>query len=211
MANPKIYNWPAANTTLVAPLQTLAGAGNLALNFNGLTPNAFDFQGLNRAVSLTSTNNLGGVHFVVTGTLNGLPVSENRVGPNNNTVATTQLFSTVTSIRALAAAAAVSAGSGFLGNTGLFFFDPHCNVCDLSCAVVVTNGTGGITYSFAVTLDDPTLVTPTYFTPITAMTGATTTLLGNLTQPVKYCTIQVTVATGTASLVATILQQGLKS
>lgn len=211
MANPKIYNWPAANTTLVASLQTLAGAGTLALNVKGAYPNAFDFQGLNREVSLTSTNNLGGVNFTIAGLLNGQVVTSTIAGPNNDTVHTTQLYSQVTSITTSGAAAAVSAGSGFVGNTGLYFFDPHCNVCDLSAQVVVTNGSGAITYSFAVTLDDPTLVTPTFFTPITAMTAATTTLFGNIAFPIKYCTVEVTASSGTASLIATILQQGLKS
>lgn len=217
MAGFQVYKWYPLNTTAIASLQTLAGAGSLVINFGSATPNSTPYVntyniGMDRVVSLTSANNLGGVNFTITGTLDGQPVSETRVGPNNNNVETTQLFSTVDSITTNGAAAAVSAGYGTTGRTPWFIWDPYVPIANLSCAVVVTNGTGAINYSFVVTLDDVTkTTTPTLFTPVAAITAQAGTALGNLLQPVRYCAVRVNSSSGTATLTTTMVQQGLRA
>ena len=74
----------AASTTSVASAQTLGGAGNMTLAGTAAT-----FNGTNTAalVSFTSTGNIEGVNFTITGTdINGDAQTETRAGPNNTTV-----------------------------------------------------------------------------------------------------------------------------
>lgn len=207
----RVYRWPAPSNVAVAALQTLVAAGNLSINgtfavsVNGGT-SSVTFNDYSRVVSLTSANNLSGVNFTVTGTLNGAVVSETIAGPNVGTVSTTQLFNTVTSISASAAAAAVSAGIGATGNTAWFNSDTYLQVSAMTIQVVVT---GAITYTFATTLDDVNTITaPTSFAPIPTMLAATTNRLDAYFFPARYSNI--TVNSGTGSLVATFLQQGVK-
>lgn len=216
MSRQIVFNWPSANNAAVSALQTFAGAGTLAINgtlsapqFPGSNINVATFYGIQRVVSLTSTNNLSAVNFTISGFLNGLFVSETRVGPNNNTVSTGQLFNIVTSITFDAAVTAVSAGSGFTGATNLYQFDYHTTAANLGIQVVVNNGSGAITYSTELTMDDANKVTPNFFTPIAAMTAATTSQIANTTQPMLFTRIKVTASSGTASLVATFAQQSL--
>lgn len=235
-----VFTFPLANTTDVAALQTLAGAGSLSLNGNlsytlpipgsaalatvsnnyenstpspyiGSTVSAVKFPGVSRTVSLTSTNNLGGVNFTITGTSNGVVVAETRVGPNNNTVYTAAYFDTITSITTNGAAAAVSAGSGTTGITNWFQLDPYLDVFNLSIQVAVSSA--NLTYSFTTTNDDVTSVafgSLTKFTPIAAMTGATTLQLANYTVPIRYATVNVTAAGGAGTITVTLMQQGIR-
>src|SRR6266850_3299330 len=113
MARPVVINWPVTSNTSVAALQTLGAAGNLVINYG---PNGFfDFVNLTRKITFTSANNLAGVNFTITGTLNGTTISEVLAGPNANTVTSVNIYDTITSIAANAAAAAVSAGTGQTG------------------------------------------------------------------------------------------------
>lgn len=211
MAIPQVYSWPAASSTAVALLKTLGAAGTIPLNGtlskstdNGLFVN---FDGIARVVTLTSTNNLSAVNVTITGTLNGSVVSETRAGPNNNTVATTQVFNSVTSITTDAAVTAMSAGTGQTGYTNWFMVNNHAGVMNMNIAADIS---GTIDYSFQVTLDDVnTDATPLVFTPITALTGATTDILGSYTAPAKFCNIKINSSTGNATLTATILQQAI--
>lgn len=209
---PKVFTWPALSTTAIATLQTLVGAGDLTLdgslatkNSRGTGQNYIQFVGYSRTVTLTSVNNLSGRNFTITGTYRGIAQVEVIAGPNNNTVTTTSLFDTVTQISVNGAVAAVSAGTGASGQLPWEIYNYHCTVANLAIQV---NVTGTINYSFNVTLDDvQTNPTPILFNPIAAMTGATTDQLANLTIPVRY--YDISIASGTGSLVATIIQQGI--
>lgn len=91
----KMFKAVSASTTAVAAGQTLSGAGEMNLTGTSVS----DGSNMATTVTLTSTGNISGVNFTITGTdANGSTVSETRAGPNNTTVATTQAFLTVTKV-----------------------------------------------------------------------------------------------------------------
>ncbi len=211
MANPQVYTWPIADADGVALLQTYSGAATFLLN--GVLANIsglyVDLGGISRVITLTSTNNLSGRQITITGTLNGVAQTETRAGPNSNTVATTAVFSTITSITTNGAVTAMSVGTGTSGYTDWFTYDKHGSVANLAIAV---DATATVSYSFQVTLDDvQTNVSPLIFTPIAAMTTASTDQLANYTAPLNYCRVAVISSDATGALVVTLLQQGLHS
>jgi hypothetical protein len=206
MARPIVINWPVTSNTVVSSLQTLGAAGNLVIN-NG--PNGFfDFVKVTRSITLTSTNNLSGVNFTITGTLNGATISEVLAGPNNNTVTSVNIYDTITSIASNAAAAAVSAGSGQTGRTRWINFDYDQLIMNYSVQVVV--GAATINYTFNTTLDDVNVVaTPTLTAPVGAMTAATTTQFATLTTPINYANVTINSSNSTGTLTLTLLIQGI--
>lgn len=218
MSNMQTYNWIAASATSISALTTTSGAGSIPLNGSlaASTDNGqfVNLYGLARVVTLTSANNLSAVNVTINGYRDGAAVTETRVGPNANTVATTALFSQITSITVDAATSAMSVGTGQTGQTQWFKFNNQASVANLAIQVVVT---GTISYSFQVTLDSPTnantaapaVFAPNVFTPVTAMTAGTTTLLANYTAPIKYCNIIVNSSTTNATLTIKMLQQAI--
>jgi|SRR5882724_1085944 len=222
MGKPVVYTWAAASTTAVTQLQTTAGAATLVLNGSLLVstnPSVISFGAVSRTVSLTSANDLHLVNVTITGTYLGAVQTETRAGPNANTVYTTKLFDTVTSVSVGAAVTALSVGSGTTGSTQWYLYDYYAPNAAFSVQVVVT---GTITYSFETTLDDVTTVTsPTVLTGLTVpqpnnaqafqlvMSAATSSQAGYFNYPTRYVTVAITAAT-TGSLVATFVQQGIK-
>lgn len=208
MADQAVFTWPAANTTAIASVQTLAGAGSIVIDgpLVPLTYNYAVFPGISRTVSLTSANNLSAVNVTITGLYRGAAQSQTIAGPNANTVYTTSLFDTVTSVTTDAAVTAMSVGSGTTGQTHWWTYNKHATVCAFAAQVVVT---GTINYSFQTTLDDvQTNATPTVFTPIVAMTAATTNQFAGTIFPTLFSNIIINSSAG-GSLVATFLQQGI--
>jgi hypothetical protein len=222
---PRVITWPVASATSISALQTLAGAGNLLLNGSLNTSGNYTshvtypgslaipliiFSGYTRTITLTSTNNLSGVNFTINGILNNAPLSEVLAGPNNNTVTSVNAYDAITSISTNAAAAAVSAGTGTTGRTAWISFDYDMLVPNYSVQGVVTATT--INYTLFLTLDDPNVVTtPTVFSPVMALTGATTSQFASLTNPINYMNITINSSNATGALVATFLQQGIAS
>jgi|ERR1700692_1307980 len=205
MARPIVITWPVLSNTAVAPLQTLAGAGPLALT---TAPAAYIFNRITRTITLTSTNNLSGVNFTITGTLNGATISEVLAGPNNNTVTSVNIYDSITSIVANAAAAAVSAGTGSTGRTHWINFDYDQLIMNYSVQVAV--GATTINYTFNTTLDDVNIVaTPTLTQLAVGLTNATTTQFAGLTIPVNYGNITINSSNSTGTLTATFLLQGI--
>ncbi len=102
------------STTFFAASQTVAQDGFVA--FNGATDGntaIYRDYGIHRTISLTSTDNLSGVTFVIIGTSNGVSITENLTGPNNTTVYSAKAYDTITSIQAtVAGATTLSVGSG---------------------------------------------------------------------------------------------------
>ena len=109
----KMFKAVSASTTSIAAGQTLGGAGDL--NLTGTAVN--DGSNMASTVTLTSTGNISGVNFTITGTdSTGATVSEVEAGPNNNTVTTAQAFLTVTSIAANGAVG-TNTSAGFTATT----------------------------------------------------------------------------------------------
>lgn len=203
MARPIVINWPVTSNTVIAALQTLTGAGTLTL-----TSSPYNFIGITRTITLTSGNNLSGVNFTITGTLNGASISEVLAGPNSNTVTSVNIYDSIISITTNAAAAAVSAGTGTTGRTRWINFDYDQLIMNYSVQVTVVATT--INYTFNTTLDDVnTVASPTLTTLATGLTGATTTQFASLTIPVNYGCVTINSSNSTGTLIATILIQGI--
>tara|TARA_R100001480_G_scaffold54723_1_gene67786 strand:+ start:163 stop:765 length:603 start_codon:yes stop_codon:yes gene_type:complete len=112
--NSKLFKAVAASTTAIAIAQTLGGAGNL--NLTGSSVN--DGSNMDTTVTLTSTGNISGVTFTVTGTdASGSTITEDITGPNSNTVTGSTKFLTVTQIAA-DAAVGTDTSAGFSATTG---------------------------------------------------------------------------------------------
>lgn len=208
MAKPVVYRWPAADEDGICLSQTTVNAGNLVLNGALVSNGVVSFVGIYRTVSLTSANNLSTENFTITGTLNGELVNETIVGPNNNTVYTTQLFDSITSISVDNGVVGISVGTGNTGMTHWFNSNYHSTVLGMSVQIVVSGA--NIIYSFQTTLDDvQTNSEPTTFKPIDEMTDASDNQLASYNVVNRYSNIVITGGDGTETLVATFLQQGI--
>jgi len=110
----KLFKAVSASTTAIAALQTLGGAGNMTLTGTSVS----DGSNMDTTVTLTSTGNISGVEFTVTGTdASGATITEDITGPNNNTVTGSTKFLTVTQI-ATNGAVATNTSAGFTATTG---------------------------------------------------------------------------------------------
>tara|TARA_E500000318_G_C3438191_1_gene163893 strand:- start:27 stop:629 length:603 start_codon:yes stop_codon:yes gene_type:complete len=109
----KLFKAVSASTTSLAAAQTLGGAGEMTLTGTAVN----DGSNMATTVTLTSTGNISGVTFTVTGTdINGSTVTEGITGPNNSTVTGSQAFLTVTKIEA-DGAVATATSAGFTATT----------------------------------------------------------------------------------------------
>lgn len=199
---PVVLTWIPAAVNSIALLQDLGAAGSL--NLNGAN-NVFTSN--NRQITLTSANNLSAVNFVITGTdTYGAVQSETLAGPNANTVTSVGYYSSVTSITTDGAAAAVSVGLGLAGTVGAYLYNHFSIACDLGVQVVVT---GTIDYSLCYSFNDAPTLYDAEFTPVVAMTAATTSQMANVIQPTRYVYIAVNSSALAGGLVATLIQQGL--
>ena len=160
----KTFQPQSASTTKIAAAQTLGGAGNMTLTGSAVN----DGSNMASTVTLTSTGNISGVTFTVTGTdASGSAATEDITGPNNNTVTGSTAFLTVTQIAADGAVAtntsagftATTTGQGivFAGATrirgvlaanvavaGLLEFKDGSQSGDVLFSIVTTSGTGHI-------------------------------------------------------------------
>ena len=225
---PAVYNWIAATPTAIFNsnnIPPVPGQRSFVLNgdlLNPLAPNSpISLGKIARVISITSTGNVSAVNFTITGTYNGLSVSQTIAGPNATTVYTTQFFNTVDSITFNAnvtSATNVGTGNagvapaGAWGVTNWFAYDFFAPDAVLTIQSKVIANT--VNYSLEVTLDDVVTIPEaslTLFNPIAGMTGATTNQIGNISFPVRYARLKLNNATTSAgSLTATFLQQGLQ-
>jgi hypothetical protein len=160
----KTFQPQSASTTKIAAAQTLGGAGNMTLTGSAVN----DGSNMASTVTLTSTGNISGVTFTVTGTdASGSAATEDITGPNNNTVTGSTAFLTVTQIAADGAVAtntsagftATTTGQGivFAGATrirgvlganvavaGLLEFKDGSQSGDVLLSIVTTSGTDNI-------------------------------------------------------------------
>jgi len=211
MAQPRVYEWPATDSSAICGQQTMNAAGNLLINGTMASNGTVVFPNYSRNVSIHSTANLTGVQFTVTGTFNGsIVVSDPVTGPNNTTVYTTEIFDSITQVHVDGGfdPDLVEIGTGQSGNTA--WFNSNYNSTVLGLAIQVST-LGEITYSFETTLDDVTTIRDdndlAIFEPIQSMTDATVGDLVNYTTPSRYSRIDI--SSGSGSLTATFLQQGI--
>lgn len=157
------YVFPAGNTQDVCLTQTLAGAGNLALNGNLAnsihSQVSFIERGYSRNVSLTSANDLSARQFTITGTQNGVHITENIVGPNANTVYSVESYDVIQSILVDGAAAAVSIGTG---HSGFVVVDVNLEKDVINCALSVSNPNATINTTLFGTYNDLSATKRTY-------------------------------------------------
>ncbi len=207
---PVSITWPAPSTTSICALQNTAGAANLVLNgplTTGYPTPSVTFPNYSRTVSFTSLNDLSGDNFTITGTYLGNTQSEVLAGPNNDTVYSTKLYDSITSISVNAAVNGISVGTGTTGQTKWLLHNFHATIGQIGIGVTAT---ATINYSYQVTLEDISKVTsPKIFTPITALTGATTSQFYTGELVAYYSNIIINSSNGTGALTVDFIQQGL--
>lgn len=209
MSKPVVFTWPAANTTAVCDLQNVAGAGPLILNGSLVNSGIAILSGVSRTVSITSANNLSGATFTITGTLLGNTVSQaNITGPNANTIYSTQLFDSVTSVIVSGAVNGVSVGSGTTGRTPWINYNYHSDYGAVAIQAIVSNT---INYSLVTTFENVVINFNSPDTsPIPNATGVTANLFLPIIGPLgTYSAFTVNNGTTNGSATFYYVQQGI--
>lgn len=166
-------------------------------------------------VTFTSSDDLSGTTFTVIGTsADGLPQSEDVVGPNNDTVQTTKLFKTVTAISVATLVVytveTVDVGGAAVGIGPsdwwpLDIYTPN-QVTNISCNIL---GAGSATYSVEYTNEDiwnlPAADCLAVAHPVAALTSANTDQTAFTTTLMRA--VRVNVASGSGQLRVTVVQQ----
>lgn len=214
MSSVVTYSWPVLDTVAIVN-NVMLGAGIHTFTFNGtLSPagGTVVLDGISRRISVTSAADLHLITFTITGSdYNGRSITETITGPNANTVYTTKNFAVII-IASVSAdmTAAASIGVGDTGYTNWFTYDIFRGYPSLSLQAIRT---ATINYTFQVTLDNvPSIVNDSdinVFTPIAAMTAATTNQLATTVQPFRYVRFIINSSNSTGVLIATILQQAV--
>lgn len=156
-----------AVTDSIATVQTLGSAGNLTLDGalvvdvwpntyvnENVAPTAVAQLSPQGFVTITSTDDLSAMTFTIVGAdAAGNPLSEEVVGPNNETVLSTLAFTTVTSVACDGAASNVSVGTAEGGYTPWMPLDIYVKNQDVDIQVTLVSGSA--TYSMVYTNEDP--------------------------------------------------------
>jgi len=226
MSIPIVIPWlpVTGNTAAVAPVQTLAAAGPVALNANvpNLPNGPYRFDRVARTVTITGAGN-----FTITGIgspvdANGNPtqvyalISEVVAGGATSV----NVYVEVSSIVAAAAGANYSAGFGATGVTDYVFLDYNRTMFQTTVQVQVLNYTAIVATVYQ-SLSKPQTVNTVFgnldnFQPIPAFAVTTTTpagthnQIGNTFSPVTMVWATMS-ATAGETLYFTVLQQGLRS
>lgn len=197
-------------------LQTRTGAGNLIINGALQDDPAIDnrtlfFDKFQRQVTITSTGNLSGVNFTVTGEdFQGNALVEVIAGPNNNMVTTTAYFAIVTSVAVSATiATAASVGLASTGKSWMLPMDYRNNTIKYLLTFDVT---GTINYTLQFTGDDIWNVAYSavhwWDSTDTAVVGATADKTTTLQTPVTAFQITVASSSG-ATLDVRVVESGM--
>jgi hypothetical protein len=220
MAQNTSYNWPVMNKEAVCKTQNVTFApaallANLVLDgtmaVSGASQISFIRTGVSRSVSISSTDDLSGAKFTVTGIQNNAGIIKNNItGPTaNGTVYTDEIFDVITLVtveRANTAASVtnVQVGTGKTGFLPLINADPtfarfnfrHTNG---SYALSVIPSSGSVTYTVWTTLENiddnglPFLNQTNRFFPLAvALEDATTKQIYQATNLTNYILLQVT-------------------
>lgn len=140
--------FPAANTQDVCLTQTTTGAQNLVFNGNLSATNnsptvSFTTFGYSRQVSISSVDDLSLATFTVTGTQNGVLITETITGPNATTVYSVKIYDIITSIGVDRVVTNVQVGTGYEGFFNLIPIDTSESILDvyaLSLGSLLANG-----------------------------------------------------------------------
>lgn len=171
MAQSTVYNWPVINKQAVCKTQDADAGSNLVLNgtmaLTGADQISFIRAGFSRSVSISSTSNLSGATFTVTGIQNGAKVTKNNItGPNNNTIYVDDtVFDIVTEVKANNNVTNVQVGTGKTGFLQLISAGPLSSVVNIRSTnglqalsvIPMTDGIpaeNGITYTLWTTLEN---------------------------------------------------------
>lgn len=147
------FNWPASDADGVCASQTLAAAGALVLNGALLEPSSLlktrrviMGDGIQRSVTITSTDDQTGVDFTIVGEdLYGNAVTEVLAGGDNTTVTSVEKYAIVYSITGDAAVGtAITVGSGAGGTTRWWTPNRNANPTTISLYLVI-GGTINVT------------------------------------------------------------------
>jgi len=99
MARPMVIYYPSASTIALYPTSVSGGGATSSIEL--AVPYPVQFTNLARYVTFTSSDNLSAVNFTITGQdIFGNVISEVRAGPNNNTVNSGKLYSSISNIAA---------------------------------------------------------------------------------------------------------------
>jgi hypothetical protein len=121
MAQNTVYQWPVQNLQAVCKTQDADAGDNLSIKRNvmavsGVAQISFIRSGFSRSVSISSTDDLSGATFTVTGIQNGAGIIKNNItGPNNNTIYTDEIFDAITSVTVDSNVTHVQVGTGDTG------------------------------------------------------------------------------------------------
>lgn len=209
--------WPVIDKGAVCALQDLGGAGTLLLNGTLSSPSlpsqvSFINAGFIRSVSITSTNNLSGVTFTITGFQNEALVTETITGPNNTTVYGTMYYDIIAAVTTSGAVTQVSVGTGSKGYLPIVQLSTFSASVNYSCAILLPAGSG-ITYSIfqALAAVNPNFIAfqnqeNTNFFPISS--SQTTSQILNFTAIANYILLKIVSSTTptTDTLVFTFMQ-----
>jgi hypothetical protein len=136
---------PGYDTEAAATLQTLGNNAPLVLDGTYATGGVVTFV-WPTTVTLTSVSNFSATTFTIIGTnAAGAPQTVTRAGPNNNTVATTAVFSTITSVTTNATGYTVETVGAGAGSYSIFAIDgtyAAAGVATLPIAAPVTLTSG---------------------------------------------------------------------
>tara|TARA_R110000868_G_scaffold103473_1_gene284922 strand:- start:4849 stop:5607 length:759 start_codon:yes stop_codon:yes gene_type:complete len=251
MSQAQIIVWEPSNgnTDTIASVQALAGAGNLVLNTNTLPNNTLAFptttnpfgsyiyNGVARAVLISSGANLSALDVTITGlgsAVDGVgnptgPIldtySETISGPNNDIVETLGVFTRIDSISINGAAANISAGFGTYGITHYLFPDYDRKAWYASCSAQVF-ASASLLYSGYVSLNKPSYPSLAGYGNIipfvggeipafpiaTNMTGASNNQIAQLNYPIATIWWRIednAVLNADEKAIFTFLQQGI--
>jgi hypothetical protein len=203
MSTYNVTEWPISDIIAVCDTQNVVSAGALLLNgilAKTYIPNQISFinASMIRSVSITSTANLSGITFTISGLQNGAFITEILTGPNNTTIYGTKYYDIISSVVASGAASTVSVGSGTSG----FFPIVSVNTNNVNGNVnysvaALTSTSAGITYSLYQTLEQ---VNNNYiafanqrsvFFPALGLTNETTSQMGNSTAITNYLLLEI--------------------
>lgn len=212
MSSISTVQWPASDEEALASVQDVDENANFVLDGDLINSNGIvQFHGYRRTISFTSVDDNSTASITVTGLLDNQPVVETITAPNNETVETTEVFDTVSSILVTDDPITnCSAGTGVTGATNWIKSSANASAYEIAVQVEVTAGTPR--YDFQVTLDDVTQTSdPNVFNGIATMTNANGSLLANYEDPTNYYRINIrNTSNAAAALNVTFLQQGLR-
>lgn len=164
------------------------------------------------SVDFTSSDNLSGTVFTVIGTdADGLPQSEDVIGPNNDTASTVKLFKTITAISVateeIYTTETVDVGNPDTPSFGTGAWWPlDIYVPTQVTTISVNELSGSITYSVEYTNEDPFDTSITQLAvahPAAAFAGATTSQTHSTSTLMRAVRINFTAGSGSARVTVT--------